>query len=104
MPTCSSERVDELLLQGSEGHIGPLWHIEDVMRQAVPSGASRLVDPALSEGPQPSQDSEQAALARPIGAGDQQVGSSRHTEVEVPDQSCIRWGDHHCIFKGNGIL
>ena len=70
MPTSSCERVDELLQQASKSHIGPLWHIEDVMRQAISSSTSRLVDSALGEGPQSTQHPEQAALARSIGARD----------------------------------
>ena len=61
----------DLLSEAANGGVGLLWHVEDVTGQQGSRVASRLPDLAIRKGPQPSQQPKQAALARSIGACDQ---------------------------------
>ena len=55
--------ICDLFPEAANGGVGLLWHVEDVTGQQGGRVASRLPDLAIGEGPQPSQQPEQAALA-----------------------------------------
>ena len=52
-----------LLPQSANGGVGLLRHIEDVRAQQSPLTIARLPDLPICQGPQPSQQPKQAALA-----------------------------------------
>lgn len=99
-PTCAGEGVDQLVLQGADGHVGSLGHVEDVVCQAA-LGAPGLADHAPREGPQSAQDAEQAALAAAVGAGDEEVGARRHAQAEVLHQRRPGRRDHQGPVEGD---
>lgn len=102
--TARGERVDQLFLEGPKVHIGPLGDIEDILGETIPAAATRLVDAALVQGPEPPQNPEKTGLSGPIWARHQEVRSRWHPQAQIPDQRGVCRSYHHGSLEGNLVF
>ncbi len=97
------QRVQQLVLQRPNRHIGALRDVEDLRGEAR-VGAARARDAPRRERPEAAEAAEEGGLAGAVGAGDEQVGAGGHLQGEVAHERSVAGRHDRDAVKLNRVV